>query len=58
MSRGLGDVYKRQPMQDFTFNSDIDWNLSTEEIDRQLYMKYNLDSTEITFIDTMIKPME
>ena len=46
------------PMQDFTFNSDIDWNLSTEEIDRQLYMKYNLDSTEITFIDTMIKPME
>lgn len=45
-------------MQDFTFNSDIDWNLSTEEIDRQLYMKYNLDSTEITFIDTMIKPME
>ena len=33
-------------------------DLSTEEIDCQLYKKYGLDETEITFIESMIKPME
>ena len=46
------------PLQDFTSNSDINWDLSTEEIDCQLYKKYGLDETEITFIESMIKPME
>ena len=46
------------PLQDFTSNSDINWDLSTEEIDYQLYKKYGLDETEITFIESMIKTME
>ena len=46
------------PIQDFSSESDIDWNLSTEDIDKQLYHKYGLDETEISFIESMIKPME
>lgn len=44
-------------MQDFTADSDIDWNKSVEEIDTQLYAKYNLSDDEIAFIESMIKPM-
>jgi hypothetical protein len=46
------------PLQNFTSNSDINWNLPTEDIDKQLYTKYGLDKTEIIFIESMIKPME
>lgn len=45
------------PLQDFTENSDIDWRKSVEEIDQQLYEKYQLNNTEIAFIESMIKPM-
>lgn len=45
------------PLQDFTENSDIDWSKSIEEIDQQLYRKYGLNNTEISFIESMIKPM-
>ena len=45
------------PMQDFTANSDIDWSKSVAEIDAQLYAKYNLSDEEISFIESMIKPM-
>ena len=45
-------------MEDFTKNSDIDWDKSTFEIDKQLYEKYNLDDNEIKFIEEKIKPME
>lgn len=45
------------PIQDFTSNSDIDWSMSVEEIDRQLYAKYNLSDEEIDFIESMIKPI-
>ena len=45
------------PNQDFTSNSDIDWSKSIEEIDAQLYAKYNLSKDEIAFIESMIKPM-
>ncbi len=44
-------------MQDFTENSDIDWSKSVEEIDQQLFRKYNLSEKEIAFIESMIKPM-
>ena len=50
-------VYTLVPMQDFTANSDIDWSKSIEEIDAQLYAKYNLSKDEIAFIESMIKPM-
>ena len=45
------------PIQDFTLGSDIDWSKSVEEIDAQLYAKYNLSDEEITLIESMIKPM-
>ena len=51
-------VWLNVPMQNFTENSDIDWSKSIPEIDRQLYAKYNLDESEIAFIESMIKPME
>ena len=46
------------PLEDFSSNSNINWNLSTKEIDEQLYCKYGLDDTEINFIESMIKEME
>lgn len=46
------------PKQDFTSNSDIDWNKSINEIDKQLYKKYNLSEEEVDFIEEKIKPME
>ncbi len=45
------------PVQDFTRGSDIDWNKSVEEIDKQLYAKYKLTDEEISFVESMIKPM-
>lgn len=45
------------PMQDFTASSNINWSKSIEEIDAQLYAKYNLSDEEIAFIESMIKPM-
>lgn len=51
-------VFENVPLQDFTSNSDIDWNKSIAEIDKQLYAKYNLSKDEITFIEKKIKPME
>mgnify|MGYP000720136439 FL=1 len=45
------------PQQDFTSSSDIDWNNSIAKIDLQLYSKYHLTNEEISFIESMIKPM-
>ncbi|MCI8370081.1 MAG: restriction endonuclease [Clostridia bacterium] len=46
------------PIQDFTDNSDIYWWQSINDIDKQLYKKYNLTQEEINFIESMIRPME
>ncbi|HOK69776.1 MAG TPA: Eco57I restriction-modification methylase domain-containing protein [Bacillota bacterium] len=51
-------VWEYVPTQDFTENSDIDWSKSVAEIDQQLYAKYSLNDEEISFIESMIKPME
>lgn len=51
-------IYKFVPLQDFTDNSDIDWSKSIEEIDKQLYKKYNLTQEEISFIENRIRPMK
>lgn len=45
------------PQQTFTSKSDIDWSKSVEDIDKQLYKKYNLTPEEQTFIEKMIKEM-
>lgn len=52
------DKFQFIPIQDFTTNSDIDWSRSIEEIDKQLYAKYGVSQAEITFIESMIKPMK
>lgn len=51
-------TWKYVPLQDFTPNSDIDWNKTIADIDRQLYKKYNLSEEEITFIESKVKTME
>ena len=51
------DVFRFVPLQDFTPKSDVCWNKSVNEINLQLYEKYNLTNEEIVFIESMIKPM-
>jgi hypothetical protein len=50
-------TYKFLPLQNFNSDSDIDWTKPISEIDKQLYKKYNLSDEEISFIESMIKPM-
>ena len=52
------DVWKYVPLQDFSVDSDINWNLSVAEIDKQLYIKYGIDLFEQEFIENNVKPME
>lgn len=49
------DTYKFLPMQDFHNNQSIDWSKKVNQIDRELYLKYNLDNNEIDYIESMIK---
>lgn len=51
------ELWTNVPLQDFTSNSDINWNKSIPEIDKQLYAKYHLTDEEIAFIEKMIKPI-
>lgn len=53
----LSGAYRFVPIQDFTSSSDIDWSAPIEDIDRQLYRKYNLSDEEVSFIEKTIKPM-
>lgn len=46
------------PWQDFTPSSDIDWDQTIPDIDRQLYKKYGLSPEEIAFIESNVKEME
>lgn len=46
------------PFQDFSKSSDIDWKQSVSDIDKQLYQKYGLTSSEISFIETTAKEMD
>lgn len=39
------------PMQDFSSNSDIDWSASIDDIDKQLFEKYNLSNNDIEFLE-------
>lgn len=40
--------------EDLSSGSDIDWSKSIEEIDKQLYKKYNLTDDEIDYIESTI----
>lgn len=52
------ETWRKVPIQDFTSSSDIDWNQSISDIDKQLYGKYGLSSEEISFIETKVKEMD
>lgn len=49
------DVFRFIPLQNFSNQSDINWNKSITVIDRQLYEKYYFTNEEITFIENRIK---
>lgn len=51
------NVWKYVPIQNFTNNSDIEWDKSIPEIDQQLFKKYNFNSKEIEFIESHVKEM-
>lgn len=50
-------TYRFIPLQDFSNESDIDWSISVQEVDNQLYRKYGLSEDEINHIETRIKEM-
>lgn len=52
------EKWKCVPLQDFSESSDIDWDTSIANIDRQLYSKYRLSEEEINFIESKVKEME
>lgn len=51
-------TWRKVPLQDFTSESDLNWNTSIANIDKQLYKKYKLTDEEIDFIETHVKEME
>lgn len=51
-------VYRFVPIQDFTPDSDIDWNDNINGLDSQLFKKYNLNKEEIDFIKKNISEMK
>ena len=50
-------TFRFVPVQDFTEKSDIDWTKSIDEIDEQLFNKYNLTEEERNHIKNSIKDM-
>ncbi|PLS01938.1 Eco57I restriction-modification methylase domain-containing protein [Neobacillus cucumis] len=54
---GTRNTYRFVPVQDFADNLDIDWSTPINELDQQLYKKYNLTFEEIQHIESKIKPM-
>ena len=51
-------TYKLIPIQNFTDESDIDWSMSDNEIDEQLFDKYKLNEKEREYIRASIKEMD
>jgi len=52
------DKFSFVPDQDYSRNSDVEWEKSIQEIDQQLYKKYELSPEEINFIEEKVKAME
>lgn len=52
------DTWTNIPLQNYSNNSDINWNLSVKEIDQQLYSKYKLTQKEIDYIEENILEMK
>ncbi|MDN6899861.1 Eco57I restriction-modification methylase domain-containing protein [Oenococcus sicerae] len=52
------DKWSKVPLQNFNYQSDIDWSKTIPEIDQQLYKKFNLNEDEIKFIETHVQEMK
>lgn len=50
-------TYRFIPLQDFSENSDIEWAKDVDEIEEQLFNKYNLTEDERNHIKSSIKDM-
>ena len=50
-------TYRFVPMQDFSINSDINWDKNINEIDEELFIKYELSNEEKEYIRNKIKDM-
>lgn len=61
LAKGSQDATSRTfrfvPIQDFSDESDIDWSVSIQEVDKQLFEKYGLSDDEINHIESRIKSM-
>ncbi|MBX8946787.1 Eco57I restriction-modification methylase domain-containing protein [Lysinibacillus sp. K60] len=55
---GTRITYRFVPLQNFTEESEINWELPINSIDQQLYAKYNLSDAEIEYIEGKIKEMK
>ena len=51
-------VWSKVPLQNFTQQSDINWDLSIPDLDAALYQKYNLTQDEIDFIESNVSAMQ
>lgn len=51
-------VWSKVPLQNFTQQSDINWDLPIAELDAALYQKYNLTRDEIEFIKSNVSAMQ
>lgn len=51
-------VYQFVPMQNFKNNSDIHWESGIDDLDEQLYKKYNLTDEQINWIISKVDKVE
>lgn len=51
------EKWKYVPIQQFTGQSDIQWDAPIFKLDQQLYQKYKLSTQEINFIETHVREM-
>lgn len=52
------EAWRAVPLQNFTQQSDINWDLSIPDLDAALYQKYNLTQDEIDFIESNVSAMQ
>lgn len=52
------EAWRAVPLQNFTQQSDINWDLAIPELDAALYQKYNLTQDEIDFIESNVSAMQ
>lgn len=52
------ETWKAVPLEDYGCESDVDWNKTIEEIDYQLFKKYELSDEEINYILSNVQEMK